>query len=190
MISVAPFTITATATVGPKVVLVGTNKLLTSPTTRLEVAGSARKTEVAQHLDDAIIAAATQSAINAWAGAGLNSADLAKLQKVKVSVRDLNASGANPNLLGAQVSEAQIVLDDNAAGRGWSVRTSGEMKANRVDLISAIAHELGHVLGLDHTPVAADVMAEQLAVGERHLPTAADLAAIDALFATDDPATL
>ena len=69
-----------------------------------------------------------------------------------------------------------VLLDDPADNTNpqyaFSVVQYGSATVGNV-----VAHELGHVLGLDHTPVAADVMAEQLAVGERYLPTAADLAA-------------
>ncbi len=36
-----------------------------------------------------------------------------------------------------------------------------------MDLLSAVMHELGHVLGLDHSDHDDDVMFETLAAGER-----------------------
>jgi hypothetical protein len=47
----------------------------------------------------------------------------------------------------------------------------------RVDLLSTVAHELGHLVGLndDHDQGhAADVMGDTMSAGTRHLPTAAD----------------
>jgi hypothetical protein len=52
----------------------------------------------------------------------------------------------------------------------------GERK--RVDLLSVLAHELGHLAGLDdtHDPGhPADVMGESLATGNRRMPTKADV---------------
>ena len=46
-----------------------------------------------------------------------------------------------------------------------------------------VAHELGHLLGLDDVGSAADVMAESLAPGVRRTPSRADL---DRLFAAWD----
>jgi hypothetical protein len=45
-------------------------------------------------------------------------------------------------------------------------------------------HELGHVLGLDHTAVADNIMAETIDLGTRRLATAADAALVDLLFTT------
>ena len=42
--------------------------------------------------------------------------------------------------------------------------------ARRMDLLSVIVHELGHVAGLDH--LSSGVMAEQLDVGVRRMPVA------------------
>ena len=53
-----------------------------------------------------------------------------------------------------------------------------------MDLLSVLAHELGHVLGLDDLDMVhheADLMAESLAPGVRRLPTAEE---VDTIFAT------
>ena len=49
-----------------------------------------------------------------------------------------------------------------------------------MDLVSALAHEMGHSLGLEHSGAPDDVMAAALPAGVRRAPTAAD---VDVLFA-------
>jgi hypothetical protein len=90
------------------------------------------------------------------------------------------------------------VIDRDAAGRGWFVdSTPGaneeftaqgagvKLKANesspaygQMDLITAVSHELGHVLGLPHARGANDLMSSTLDTGVRLLTTS---------FAAGDP---
>jgi len=79
------------------------------------------------------------------------------------------------DLGGARLGEASgstITLDDNAAGWGWNVgRAAGRGRkspSGRMDLLSALTHEVGHLLGHDHAE--GGVMAETLALGVRQLP--------------------
>ena len=78
-----------------------------------------------------------------------------------------------------------IFLDTNAAGQGWFVDptpredsefTSGmpdTTTAAKVDLLTVVVHEMGHILGLDDDaatdPVAGTVMADVLPVGVRRI---------------------
>ena len=84
-----------------------------------------------------------------------------------------------------------IWLDDNAAGWGWFVDPTpaddsefllpgNQGEQNRMDLLTVLEHELGHVLGFDHE--ADGVMAETLAAGTRQTESRA-IEATDALFA-------
>ena len=72
-----------------------------------------------------------------------------------------------------------VIIDTNAAGRGWFIdTTSGDdkefnkagkaPKMKQVDLLTTVAHELGHVLGRDHA--VGGVMAEALTPGTRRMP--------------------
>ena len=63
-------------------------------------------------------------------------------------------------------SADRVWIDSDAAGYGWSAdRDATDSDHSRgVDLLSAVVHELGHVLGFDD-----DVMGATLSVGVRDL---------------------
>jgi hypothetical protein len=106
-------------------------------------------------------------AIRRWAPAGAHTSALAALD---VRVADLGSL-----TLGLAAGNT-IWLDDNAAGCGWFVDPTpaddGEFflpgdqgERGRMDLLSVLLHEIGHVLGHDHDEEG--VMAETLAAGIR-----------------------
>jgi hypothetical protein len=66
----------------------------------------------------------------------------AVLRGVTVQLVDLPG-----DLLGRVVRGSLIQIDVDAAGRGWS---TGALKKDRVDLLTAVMHEIGHVLGEEH----------------------------------------
>jgi methionine-rich copper-binding protein CopC len=116
------------------------------------------------------LAATTYAAQDAWRTAGLSAAGLAKLNAANISVTDLPG-----RLVGLAVGDS-VYIDVDAAGHGWNSSNDSDSDAERLDLLTAISHEFGHLLGLDDSVDDADsVMAALLSPGDRRLPTADDL---------------
>src|SRR5207244_10659120 len=67
-------------------------------------------------------------------------------------------------------------IDPNPAGDSAFTGVGNRSAGNRMDLLSVMAHELGHVvLAMDESPAANDVMTEALPLGVRRMPTPDDL---------------
>jgi membrane-associated phospholipid phosphatase len=112
-------------------------------------------------------------ALARWQAAGV---DTSALGNIDVRIADLGG------LTLGQAANGGIVLDDNAAGWGWFVdRTPGsdreftrrgnQGERNRMDLLSVLTHEVGHLLGYDHE--AGGVMQQTLDAGVRQTVGAA-----------------
>jgi hypothetical protein len=111
-----------------------------------------------------------REALHRWAVAG---ADSSALHGIDVRIADLPG-----NMLG-QASGHTITLDRNAADWGWFIdptpRDDSEFtmpgdqgEQGRMDLLTVLMHEMGHVLGREHEQ--AGLMAETLLPGVRELP--------------------
>jgi hypothetical protein len=105
-----------------------------------------------------------------------------------------------PQGMAGATSGNTVLLSSDAAGWGWqtdagpasgawylptstpnvSVAADGTPAAGRVDLLTVLVHELGHVLGLADDNSPFDAEAGLLAPGTRRIPGAADVAALAA----------
>jgi hypothetical protein len=134
------------------------------------------------------------AALDQWSGLGLSNAVLDRLSQVEFVVADL------PGDTLGMVQGRTVYLDADAAGRGWFVDATPEANeefvldasaanmaidpaaVDRMDLLTVVAHELGHVAGLEHVGGEDALMSETLARGVRRT---AGLAERDALFALE-----
>jgi PAP2 superfamily len=114
-------------------------------------------------------------ALARWRAAGI---DTSALGKVDVRIADLGG------LTLGKVADGIIWLDDNAAGWGWFVdrtprndsefvKAGNQGEQNRMDLLTVLMHETGHLLGRDHE--ATGVMQETLTAGTRRNVNPVDL---------------
>ena len=132
------------------------------------------------------IAAALAEAKRRWAATGLDAQALAAMDRVSVSVANLDG------LMLGQTLGNSIVIDVDGAGYGWFIdRTPGDdheftsgtagllakhaPAAGRIDLLSVVTHELGHLAGLQHQD--SGVMVDTLQAGQRTAPMAGQGAA-------------
>jgi len=149
-----------------------------------------------QGLTVADLQPAIQAAINEWKAAGLDAAHVQVLQQAQVRITQLN--GALAVTTGSLIS-----LDSTAAGLGWYIDPtpnsseefplqtakgwqaySGTAAGGGADLVTVLAHEMGHVLGLGHSPQTNDVMYASLGPGYRRQPTTADVALVPVIVNT------
>ena len=95
----------------------------------------------AGNLSDAELAVVLDAAIAAWIAAG---ADLAALSGITVELATLDG------VILAEESRGHLRIDVDAAGWGWHLDPGSAVPGDRIDLLSVLLHEIGHVLGFDH----------------------------------------
>jgi hypothetical protein len=151
-------------------------------------AGGSAASDSAPALTADELAPVAQQAVAAWAASGLSPAQVAALQAVRFEIVTLGGGVLGLTELGGSV----VMLDATAAGFGWFVDptpaedsefgfvvTPQELQAGpdspafgRMDLLTVVEHELGHVLGLsdlDPQAVPHDLLTQTLAPGVRRL---------------------
>jgi hypothetical protein len=110
-------------------------------------------------------------ALARWQAAGVNTSGLGNIQ--------LQITDVGGTTLGL-ASGHTITLDDNAAGWGWYVdrmpwedsefiRRGSQGEKNRMDLLTVLEHEIGHILGHEHEETG--VMIDTLPTGTRRVPS-------------------
>jgi CSLREA domain-containing protein len=137
-------------------------------------------------LDETALATVVWQAVAAWESLGLDAARVAMLQSLSFEIADL------PGRYLGWATPDRIVLDIDAAGYGWYIagdegRVSDEFEISdsrtQMDLLTAVLHEMGHLLGLADLDEEDALMSGILQPGTRQLPTADD---IDRILAGGD----
>ena len=140
-----------------------------APMALLAEASSGGASTNATALDPADAQWAVEQAISWWAP----QANVEPLRNIHVYVSDLPAG-----YLGLAWGRS-LTLDVNANGAGWFVDAARarcgvvqvpSTASRQMDLLTVVAHEVGHLLGYDHSDNANDVMAATLSVGTRRVP--------------------
>jgi hypothetical protein len=106
------------------------------------------------------LAPIVSTAIAQWQTQNLTALQAWRLNNVEFRIAEL--ASASPHYLDLAGSRL-VLIDDNAAGYGWSLDVTRGPAAGQVDLLSAVMHELGHVLGYDHSDDVHNVMFSTLA---------------------------
>jgi FtsP/CotA-like multicopper oxidase with cupredoxin domain len=122
-----------------------------------------------------------REAIARWMNAGLDAPAIARLRQVQFDIVDL------PGSYVGETDANRIYLDRNAAGHGWFVDPTPALNEeyvpsgldhqlqaidpralDRIDLLTVVEHELGHVVGFDDLDALSDkLMSGLLDVGVR-----------------------
>ncbi|MBW3540207.1 MAG: hypothetical protein KY476_08050 [Planctomycetes bacterium] len=150
--------------------------------------GAAAPGSATEQLLDAALAPFAAQAVALWAATGLAPEARDLLHAIEARVADLPGS-----LLGLATGSGVIWIDHNAAGHGWFVdptpadsrefavrlapthrqASPGSDAFGRIDLLTVLAHEFGHLLGrvdLDPQAHPHNVMAATFAPGARRTP--------------------
>ena len=136
-------------------------------------------------LDASVLPSITESVVNRWLQTPLTVAQHRLLQNARIHIVDL------PGAAIGRAIGSTILLDVDAAGNGWFVDptpdldeeymatgsiqqlvATSEVAAQRIDLVTTLLHEYGHILGLPDEQTRGSLMSHVLDVGIRRLPPA------------------
>jgi lipopolysaccharide export system protein LptA len=126
-------------------------------------------------ISPAVLAPVVNEAISLWQTAGISSNDVELLREATIKLTNL------PTPYLGLTSGLQVWISQNADGYGWSANPNPAVPpvSGKLDLLTVVAHEMGHVLGFpDHDK--HDLMDYYLTPGERFLPEGLNLGANDA----------
>jgi hypothetical protein len=155
-----------------------------STNTRVSVLRSVSIGTITTAIGTADLQPVVQEAIARWAATGISSQALDAMQQLQVSVANLPGNELE------RTAGRHMYIDDTAAGNGWFVDptpafdeefarlgASGPLEAvdpravDRIDLLTVIEHEFGHLAGfIDLDSATDDLMNGTLATGVRRLP--------------------
>ena len=161
--------------------------LCTQPTNLLAEGGQAATAAPIDALTQPQTHEIAAEAQGRWAAVGISAEQQAQLAALGITIADL------PDGVLAYAYPDHVQLDATAAGYGWFVdptpgddaefaqsTSASERRAlagspayGRMDLLTAIQHEYGHVLGLDDQPThdhPVALMADTLPTGTRRIP--------------------
>ena len=85
----------------------------------------------------------------------------ADLRSIHVVVADLPQT----EVAHSEADTRTITLDTSGAGWGWST-SAGRVTPHRIDLLSVLVHEIGHLLGRSHAETG--VMTDRITPGRRY----------------------
>ena len=170
---------------------------ITVGSTLLAAGGDVAGSSTAVPLTQADLQPIVNEAIARWVAAGLSAQSVDAMSKARFVVTNL--PGAELGLAGG----GTIYVDSNAAGYGWFVDATpakdeefsatgsgSQLQAidpravDRMDLLTVVEHELGHIAGLDDLASSmSSLMSSSLGEGLRRSPTAKE---VEAVFAAGD----
>jgi hypothetical protein len=160
------------------------DRALEVPEAALMAAQSASESTATSTLTHGQLEKIFDAAVTRWTGVGyIDQARLATLDDLELTIADM------AGLTLGRSSGNRIFIDTNAAGYGWFVDETPDAneefilssngwvaKPNsdaygKIDLLTAVSHEIGHYLGLDHEDTTPDfsVMNDTLQSGYRYV---------------------